>query len=138
MKRISTRITAILGTTTLALGLLTLPALAETANQPENSWFGKMHGYMQRTFSPEQHQTLMNSPEMQNLHNSEGMQSAMQTGDIEKMQELMNSDPTVRAHMGENLDRMNEIMNNYGANMMNSQRAMGGSYGSMMNGRANN
>ena len=48
-----------------------------------------MQGFMQQTFSPEQHQELMNSNEMQNLHNSQGMQDAMQTGDGKAMQDLM-------------------------------------------------
>lgn len=139
MKKISKRITSILGTTTLAVGLLALPALAETTQQQGSSWFSKMHGYMQNNFFMEQHQTLMNSTEMQNFHNSQGMQSAMQSGDVRQMQELMNSDPTVRTHMGqENLDNMNEFMANYGANMMNTQSPMGGSFSSMMNGRVNN
>jgi len=95
MKKFSKTITAIVGTATLAIGLMALPALAQTTRQQGSAWFGKMQGYM-------------NSTEMQNLHNSQVMQDAMQTGDIQKMQELMNSDPAVKAQMGqENLDRMN-------------------------------
>ena len=125
MKKFSKRITAIAGTATLALGLMDLPALAETPQQQGSSWFGQMHGYMQKTFSLEQHQTLMNSAEMQNLHNSQGMQDAMQTGDLKKMQELMNSDPAVKAQMGqENLDRMNEYMSNSGGRMMTNRSGM--------------
>lgn len=138
MKKISKRITAIVGAATLAVGLMALPALAETTQQQGNGWFGQMQGYMQKTFSPEQHQALMNSTEMQNLHNSHGMQEAMQTGDVEKMQELMNSDPTVRAYMGqENLDKMNEFMSNSGGGMMTNSSGMIGSHGSMMNGSRN-
>ena len=138
MKKFSKRITAIVGTATLALGLMALPALAETTQQQGSSWFGQMHGYMQKTFSTEQHQTLMNSAEMQNLRNSQGMQDAMQTGDLKKMQELMNSDPAVKAQMGqENLDRMNEYMSNSGGRMMTNSSGMTGSRGFMMNGGRN-
>lgn len=135
MKKSSKRLTAILGTATLAIGLMALPALAETNQQQGGTWFGTMHGYVQRTFSSEQHQTLMNSAEMQNLHNSQGMLGAMHTGDIEKMQELMNSNPAVKAHMGqENLDKMNEYMSSFGGNMMTNNSGMNGNRGSMMNG----
>ncbi|KJS49887.1 hypothetical protein [Desulfosporosinus sp. BICA1-9] len=125
MKKISKKITAVLGTATLALGLMALPALAETSLQQGSGWFGQMQGFMQQTFSPEQHQEFMNSDEMQNLHNSAGMQNAMQTGDVEKMQELMNSDQAVKAQMGqENLDRMNEFMSNSGGSMMTNGNTM--------------
>ncbi|MCO1603443.1 hypothetical protein [Desulfosporosinus nitroreducens] len=138
MKKFSKRVTAIVGTATLVLGLMALPALAETSQQQGSGWFGQMQGYMQRTFSSEQHQELMNSTEMQNLHNSQEMQNAMQTGDFEKMQELMNSDPGVKAQMGEgNLDRMNEFMSNSGGSMMTNGSSMTNTRGSMMNGNVN-
>ena len=60
---------AILGTAALAVGLVALPALAETTQRQGNGWVAQMQGFMQQTFSPEQHQELMNSREMQNLHN---------------------------------------------------------------------
>jgi len=135
MKKFSKKITVIVGTATLVLGLMALPALAETSQQQRSGWFGQMQGYMQRNFSADQHQELMNSAEMQNLHNSQGMQNAMQTGDFEKMQELMNSDPGVRAQMGqENLDSMNEFMSNSGGSMMTNSSGMTNTRGSMMNG----
>jgi len=135
MKKLSKRLTAIVGTATLAIGLMALPALAETSQQQGNTWFGTMHGYMLKTFSSEQHQTLMNSTEMQNFHNSQGMQEAMQTGDVEKMRELMNSNPAVKAQMGqENLEKMNEYMSNFGGSMMTNNSGMTGTRGSMMNG----
>ncbi|MCO5388394.1 MAG: hypothetical protein NHB14_24440 [Desulfosporosinus sp.] len=138
MKKFSKRITVIVGTATLVLGLMALPALAETSQQQGSTWFGQMQGYMQRTFSSEQHQELMNSTEMQNLHNSQEMQNAMQTGDFEKMQELMNSDPGVKAQMGEeNLDRMNEFMSNSGGSMMTNGSSTTNTRGSMMNGNVN-
>ncbi|SHI23828.1 hypothetical protein [Desulfosporosinus lacus] len=138
MKKFSKRITVIVGTATLVLGLMALPALAETSQQQGSGWFGQMNGYMQKTFSPEQHQTLMNSTEMQNLHNSQGMQNAMQTGDFEKMQELMNSNPVVKAQMGqENIDKMNEFMSKSGGSMMTKSSGMTGTRGSMMNGSVN-
>jgi len=138
MKKFSKKVTAIIGTTTLALGLMALPALAETSQQQGSGWFGQMKGYMQKAFSPEQHQALMNSAEMQNLHNSQGMQKAMQAGDIKKMQELMNSDPAVKAQLGqENLAKMNEFMRNSGGRMMTNGWGMTGRPGNMMNGSGN-
>ncbi|MHB8072886.1 hypothetical protein [Desulfosporosinus fructosivorans] len=135
MNIFSKKVTAIIGTAALAVGLMALPALAGTDQQLGNGWFGQMQGYMQKTFSTEQHQALMNSTEMQNLHNSQGMQKAMQTGDVKQMQELMNSDPAVKAQMGqENLDKMNEYMNNSGGSMMTNGNGMTGSRGNMMNG----
>ena len=123
MKLFSKKISAIAITATLAVGLMALPALAGTTQQLGNGWVGQMQGFMQKTFSPEQHQTLMNSTTMQNLHNSEGMQNAMQTGDVKAMQEFMNSDPNVKALMGQdNLDKMNQFMSQSmsqsGGNMM--------------------
>ena len=135
MTNFSKNITAIVGTATLALGLMTLPVLAGTTQQQGNGWVGQMQGFMQQTFSPGQHQTLMNSTTMQNLHNSAGMQKTMQTGDIKAMQELMNSDPTVKSQMGQgNLDTMNQFMSNSGGNMMNSGSGNTNSGRSMMNG----
>ena len=135
MKKLSNKITVILGTATLAIGLMALPALAGTDQQPGNGWFGQMQGFMQKAFSPEQHQTLMNSTAMQNLHNSSEMQNAMQAGDVKVMQELMNSDPVVKAQIGQdNLDKMNQFMSNSGGNMMTNGNGMMGSRGSMMNG----
>ena len=136
MKKFSKKITAIVGTATLALGLMALPVLAGTEQQQGNGWVGQMQGFMQQTFSPGQHQTLMNSTAMQNLHNSEAMQKVMQTGDIKAMQELMNSDPTVKSQMGQgNLDKMNQFMSNSGGNMMTNRSGDTNSgRSSMMNG----
>ena len=135
MKKFSKKVTAIIGTTTLVLGLMALPALAETSQQQGNGWFGQMQGYMQKAFSPEQHQALMNSTEMQNLHNSQEMQNAMRAGDLKKMQEIMNSDPVVKAQMGQdNLAKMNEFMSNSGGRMMTNGWGMTGRPGNMMNG----
>jgi len=96
----------------------------------------QMQGFMQQqTFSPGQHQTLMNSTAMQDLHNSAGMQNAMQSGDVKAMQDLMNSDPNVKAQMGQdNLDKMNEFMSNSGGNMMTNGSGNTNSGSSMMNG----
>jgi len=133
MKKISKKITAIMGTTTLAVGLLALPALAGTTQG--NGWMSQMQGFMQQTFSSGQHQTLMNSTAMQNLHNSAGMQKAMETGDVKAMQELMNSDPNVKDLMGQdNLDKMNQFMSQSGGNMMTNRSSSTGSGSSMMNG----
>lgn len=135
MKKLSKKITVILGTATLAVGLMALPALAGTDQQQGNGWFGQMQGFMQKTFSAEQHQTLMNSTTMQNLHNSEGMQNAMQTGDVKAMQEFMNSDPNVKALMGQdNLDKMNQFMSQSGGSMMTNGSGVTSSGSAMMNG----
>ncbi|KJR45622.1 hypothetical protein UF75_3977 [Desulfosporosinus sp. I2] len=135
MKLFSKKISAIAITATLAVGLMALPALAGTTQQLGNGWVGQMQGFMQKTFSPEQHQTLMNSTTMQNLHNSEGMQNAMQTGDVKAMQEFMNSDPNVKALMGQdNLDKMNQFMSQSGGSMMTNGSGVTSSGSAMMNG----
>ncbi|GAB6153573.1 hypothetical protein JCM17380_23230 [Desulfosporosinus burensis] len=135
MWKFNKKITAILGTATLAMGLVALPAIAGTTEQQGNGWVGQMQGFMTQTFSPEQHQELMNSNEMQNLHNSQGMQDAMQTGDVKAMQDLMNSDPNVKALMGQdNLDQMNQFMSQSGGNMMTNGMGANSSGSLMMNG----
>lgn len=138
MKKLSKKVTAIIGTATLAIGLMALPVLAGTNQQPGSGWFGQMQGYMQKTFSPEQHQALMNSTAMQNLRNSSGMQNAMQTGDVKAMQEIMNSDPSVKAQIGQdNLDKMSQFMSNSGGNMMNGSGIGKENKGSNMMGLGN-
>ena len=133
-KLFSKKITAIAVTATLAVGLMALPALAGTTQQLGSGWAGQMQGFMQQTFSPGQHQTFMNSTDMQNLHNSEGMQNAMQTGDVKAMQDFMNSDPNVKAQIGQdNLDKMNQFMSNSGGNMMTNGSGNTNSESSMMN-----
>ena len=125
MTNLSKKVAAIVGTATLAVGLMAFPVLAGTQQQG-NGWVGQMQGFMQKTFSPGQHQTIMNSTAMQNIRNSPGMQKAMQTGDVKTMQEIMNSDPTVKAQIGQdNFDKMNQFMNanaNKGNNMMGFRR----------------
>jgi hypothetical protein len=119
MKKLSKKITAIVGTAALAVGLMALPALAGTTQDQGSGWVSKMQNFMNQSFTSGQHQALMNSTSMQNLHNSSEMQKAMQTGDVKTMQDLMNSDPNVKAQMGQdNLDKMNQYMNQYGGNMM--------------------
>jgi len=135
MKLFSKKISAIAVTATLAVGLMALPALAGTTQQLGSGWVGQMQGFMQQTFSPGQQQTLMNSNAMQNLHNSEGMQKAMQTGDVKAMQDFMNSDPNVKAQMGQdNLDKMNQFMTQSGGNMMTNGSNVTSSGSTMMNG----
>ena len=114
---------------------MAFPVLAQTTGQQGNGWFGQMRGTMQKVFSPEQHQALMNSTEIQTLHNSQGMQNAMQTGDVKAMQDLMNSDPAIKAQIGQdNLDKMNQFMSNSGGNMMTNRGNMTGSKGAITNG----
>ena len=119
MRKFTNKVMAIVGTVTLAVGFMAFPVLAGTDQQQGNGWVGQMQGFMQNTFSPEQHQTLMNSTAIQNFHNSSEMQNAMQTRDVKQMQELMNSDTNVKAQMGQdNLYKMNQFMNNSEGNMM--------------------
>lgn len=108
------KIGTVIGGAVLAVGLMALPALANSPQNPGNGWYDQMRSFMNRTFSPAQHQQFMSSGAMQNLHNSAGMQQAMQSGDINKMQELMNSDSNLKAAIGqENLNKMNQFMSNY-------------------------
>lgn len=135
MEIFSKKVMAIVGTATLAVGIIVLPVLAGTNQQQGNGWVGQMQGFMQNTFSSGQHQTLMNSTTMKNLPNSSGMQNAMQPGDVKKMQELMNSDPAVKTQIGQdNLDKMNQFMSKSGGSMMSSGSSITGSRGTMMNG----
>ena len=134
MKKLSKKITAIIGTATLAVALMALPALAGTTQQQGNGIVAQMQGFIQQTFSTGQHQTLMNSTAMQNLRNSSGMRNAMQTGDVQAMQDLMNSDPKVKAQIGQdNLDKMNQFMNNSGGSMMTNGSGATSSGSAMMN-----
>ena len=135
MRKFGKKIMAIVGTATLAVGFMALPVLAGTTQQQSNGWVGQMQGFMQQTFSSGQYQTLMNSTDMQNLHNSAVMQKAMQTRDVKAMQELMNSDPTVKEQIGQgNLDKMNQFMSNSSGNMMTNGSGNTHSGSSMMNG----
>ena len=58
MWKLNKKITAILGTVTLAIGLVALPAIAGTTEQQGNGWVGQMQGFMQQTFSSGEHQYL--------------------------------------------------------------------------------
>ena len=135
MKKITKKISTIIGTATLAIGLIALPALAGTTQQQGNGIVSQMQGFMQQTFSPGQQQTLMNSTAMQNLRNSSGMRNSMQTGDVKAMQDLMNSDPAVKAQIGQdNLDKMNQFMSNSGGSMITNGSSATSSGSAMMNG----
>lgn len=137
MKKFSNKVMAIVGATALAVGFMAFPVLAGTDRQQGNGWVGQMQGFMQNTFTPGQHQTLMNSTAMQNHANSSGMQNAMKTGDVKAMQELMNSDPSINGQIGkENLDKMNQFISNSSGNMMASGKGVMGSRVTMMPGIA--
>jgi len=113
-KFISKKLTAILGSAVLATGLIAIPAFAGTTNEEGQNLFGQMRSFM----ASSQSQEIMDSSAMQNLHNSETMQEAMQTGDIDKMQEAMNSNPEVKALLGEEtLNQMNQFMQKNGQAM---------------------
>ena len=58
MWKFNKKITAILGTATLAIGLMALPAIAGTTEQQENGWVGQMQGFMVQTFSPSNTKSL--------------------------------------------------------------------------------
>ena len=124
MKKFSKRVMAIVGTATLAVGLMALPALAGTT-QKQGNGVG-------------QHQALMNSSAMQNLYNSAETQKAIQTGNVKTMQELMNSNAAVKAQIGQdNLDKMNQFMSQSGRSMMRNGSGINGSRGTMMSGNSN-
>ena len=94
MMKLNKKILVITGTLVLAVGVTAIPALAKPAQG--DGWIGQM----------------MNSSAVQNLHNSQGMQEAMKTGDVKKMQELMNSDQELKDQLGqETIDQMNAMMN---------------------------
>jgi len=115
----SKKVTVILGSTLLVTGLVAIPAFAKTSDEGYQSLFGQMQSNMSQTFAPgQQHQEIMNSSVMQDLHNSDVMQEAMQTGDIARMQEAMNSNPEVKALLGEEtLNKMNQFMEQNGSAM---------------------
>ena len=50
MTNFSKKVTAIVGTATLAVGLMAFPVLAGTNQQQGNGWVGQMQGFMQKTF----------------------------------------------------------------------------------------
>lgn len=129
MKKLGKRLTLVMGTTVIAVGIMALPALASNATNEGQGVWGKMQSFMSQTFTPGQHQQLMNSSAAQNLHNSAAMQGAMQKGDVTQMQSLMNSNPALKAELGqETLNKMNDFMNqNRGAigQMMKGQTNSG-------------
>ena len=131
----SKKVTVILGSALLVTGLVAIPAFAKTSDEGYQSLFGQMQSNMSQTFAPGQHQEIMNSSVMQELHNSDAMQEAMRTGDVAKMQEVMNSNPEVKALLGEEtLDKMNEFMEENGeamGQMMQGQSSPMGNSGGM-------
>lgn len=50
MNKLTKKITAIVGTATLAVGLMALPALAGTTQGQGSRWFGQMQNFMQQNF----------------------------------------------------------------------------------------
>lgn len=113
MKKINKKVTVILGTVVLALGVLAIPALAETTTQTPMGIMGKMQSFM----------------------NSETMQEAMTTGDVNKMAEAMNT-PEMQEIMGEeHINQMTEVMKNGNMQSMHGQGGMmSGTAGNMMGG----
>lgn len=88
MKKLTKKITTIAGAATLAVGLMALPALADTSQQQRGGWIGQMQKAMRDgDFS-----------KMQELMNSDSALKA-QMGQ-------------------ENLNKMNEFMSNHGGGMM--------------------
>lgn len=117
-KFFSKKVTVVLGSALLVTGLAAIPTFAATSDEGKQNLFGQMQSYMSQTFAPGQHQEIMNSSVMQDLHNSDAMQEAMRTGDITKMQEAMNSNPEVKALLGEEtLKEMNQFMEENGSAM---------------------
>lgn len=136
-KFFSKKVAVILGSALLVTGLVAIPVLAASSNEGSQNIFGQRQSRMSQTFAPGQHQEIMNSSVMQDLHNSDAMQEAMQSGDITKMQEVMNSNPEVKAllgeetlnkmsqFMGENLGAMDQMMNPFHGNEIGGQGRMG-------------
>lgn len=111
MKTLRSKLGMVVGTAVLAVGLMALPALADTSSNPIGSWFANMQTLMSQTFTPEQHQEFMSSPAMQELHNSPEMQQAMQEQDFGRMQSLMNEDQELKKEIGaQNVGKMNQMM----------------------------
>lgn len=108
MKKFNKKATLILGTVVLALGVLAIPAFADTT--PDGG-FNKMN-------------SLMSSGTMQTMHNSPAMQNAMAAGDINSMIDAMNS-PEIKAIMGEeHTNQMTELMKNGNMQAMHRQGGM--------------
>lgn len=111
MKKFKSKIGIVVGTAVIAVGLMAIPALADTNSNSNGSWFAKMQTLMNQTFTPKQHQQFMSSPAMQQLHNSPEMQQAMQEQDFGRMQSLMNSDQELKKEIGaQNVGKMNQMM----------------------------
>lgn len=114
MKKLRTKLGVAVGTAVIAVGLMALPALADTTSNSNGSWFAKMQTLMSQTFTPEQRQEFMSSPAMQNLHNSPEMQQAMQNQDFGRMQSLMNSDQELKKEIGaQNVGKMNQMIGQF-------------------------
>ena len=110
-KLVKLSITAGIGTAVLAVSALAFPAFAATVHNSNESWVTKMQSLMSQTFSTQQSQQWMNSPVMQQLHNSSAMQQAMQQHDFGKMEALMNSDQQLKQQIGaQNIAAMNQMM----------------------------
>jgi len=105
------KVTVILGTVALALGVYAIPAFAATTTN----------------------QTTVGTGTMQSIMTSGTMQKAMATGDVSKMTDAMNT-PEIKAIMGEqHVNQMTTYMKN---GMMGGKAGsmMGGTTGSNMMG----
>ncbi len=122
MKKFKSKLRLAVGTAVIAVGLIAIPALADTASNSDGSWFSKMQTLMSQTFTTEQQQQFMSSPAMQGLHNSPAMQEAMQEQDFGRMQSLMNSNQELKKEIGaQNVGKMNQMMGQL-QGMYNSSR----------------
>lgn len=111
MKNVKTKLGVAVGTAVIAVGLIALPALANTTSNSNGSWIARMQSLMSQTFTPGQQQQFMSSPAMQQLHNSSAMQQAMQEHNYGQMQSLMNSDQELKKEIGaQNVGKMNQMM----------------------------
>ena len=116
MKKLSKKVSILIGTAVIGLGLMAVPVFAETDGQ---DFFGSM-------------QSFMGTEAMQSMHNSTAMQEAMSTGDISKMAEAMNT-PEFKSIMGEeHVNQMTEYMKNGNMQSMHGQGGMMGASSGMM------
>lgn len=136
MNKINKKVAIILSSTALAFGIIAIPVLAastntETVNQANFLPMAEDSEIIQ-SLEDVSENNYMNIDAMQNVHNSEVMQEAMRSGDLENMREAMNSSE-IKAQLGEEVvDAMNQMMSNENLSTMH-RGGMMGSGDNMMN-----
>ncbi|AGA68616.1 hypothetical protein Desdi_1099 [Desulfitobacterium dichloroeliminans LMG P-21439] len=135
MKKINKRVSLILSSAVLALGIISVPVLAGTNTEVANQANSAPVAAASRNIQSVGDATVnnyMNNEAMLNMHNSKVMQDAMKSGDFDKMREAMNS-PEIKAQLGEEVvGAMNKMMSNGNISSMHRGNMMG-SGNTMMN-----